>query len=179
MLWGYEKANEAHMIDPEFHLVRLTAQSKRADPKHVPGGVPAWTAADVQALAGSIGDIFAYWAILAKFCQSDIATANLTDAIQRLSWQSWRDKPLNRDTAFSVDLSDRLAQAAVLCFICPRTSDGHLRGDEFVAAYIGRHRNTFAPRYKRHWQALLGKLHALESSGLEDLRRAQYHDQSD
>lgn len=160
-------------VNPEFHLVRLTAQSKNADPKHVPGGVPAFSVEDVQALAGSINDIFAYWAVLAKYCQSDVAITNLTEAFQILAWQAWRDKPSHRETAYSVDLSNKLAEAAVLCFLCPRDSQGHLRGDEFVARYIGRHRTTFGPKYKRHWQALLGKLHALESEGLQDVRRAQ------
>lgn len=168
-------------MNPEYHLVRLTAQSKRSDPKQPQGGMPEFSNQDVQLLCALIGaptpegfntNLPAYWAVTAKYCQSDISEVNLVNWLQRISWAAWYGNRRNSDTPLMPSVNDRLAESAVLLFLNPRDREGKLRSLDWVASYVGKGRATFFRRYRAHWGRLLAKLHELETRGLGDVQFA-------
>jgi hypothetical protein len=159
-------------IDPEYYLVRLTAQSKGADPKLPGGGKPVLTQQDIQLLASCVKNRFSYWALTGKYCDSEISESNLVEAMHLFSRSIWHGAPRNRNVLVSTLVLDRLAESAVIIYMNPRDGRGRMRTDAWISAYIGRSRNTFGSRYKLHWGALLGKLHELESEGLAEIRSA-------
>lgn len=160
------------MTNPEYFLVRLSAQSKGSDPKQPSGGKPELTAQDIQMLCSMVGSVFDYWAITAKYCQSEVAEKNLLQAMRHLSRRSWHETEAFRDIPVNTDELDRMAEASVLSFLNPRDSEGNLRGDQWAAAYMRCHRNTFVKKFKAHWLRLTAKLNQLETSGLADIRNA-------
>jgi hypothetical protein len=164
---------ESHLsANPEFYLVRLTAQSNGPNPKEPGGGIPEFTQQDIQQLIACIREPLVYAAINAKYCQNELAENFLLEAFRQLSRDAWHGNPAYRTVAVTTGILDGLAESAIIAYLCPVAPDGTIRGYDWAAAYISKDRKTFRYNYQSHWRSMANKLAEYESEGLSNIRRA-------
>jgi hypothetical protein len=168
---------ESHLsANPEFYLVRLTAQSNGPNPKEPGGGIPEFTQQDIQQLISCIREPLVYAAINAKYCQNELAESFLLEAFRRLSRDAWHGNAAYRAIPVTTAILDGLAESAIIAYLCPIAPDKTARGYEWAAAYVGKDRKTFRYNYQAHWRSMSNKLAEYESEGLSNIRRAARKD---
>lgn len=156
----------------EFHLARLTAQSKRSNPKLPFGGRPEITVEDVRAALAS-SNPWEYVAVASRVCQCERATIKLLDMTRALSLRAWYLRPDNYRTRASLEQLDLMAEAAVLAFLSPLDGDeqklddgARVRRDEtWAARYCKIAPKIFAANYRDHWRRMISVLDDFYRSG--------------
>ena len=158
----------------EFQLARLTAQSKRSNPKIPTGGAPEITVEDVRtALVSCPRPV--YLAVAAKVCQCERAELELRKVAHRVSSIEWRRNPMNYRTRASLEQIDLIADAAVLAFLNPNgeeDDDGNRvkRDEEWAARVCKVSVREFASNYRFHWKRVGSVLEGWYAEGASRFR---------
>ena len=146
----------------EFHIARLTAQSK-TDPKNPSGGKPEISIEDIQAARGCL-NWFEDVALMARTAQDRISSENLLGVAQAISTHEWRQYEKNYRTKITNERLDKIAQAAVLTFLSPFENPKAMvdqqvkRDDSWAAKWVGTTDQVWARDFRQHFGVVLGKI---------------------
>lgn len=148
----------------EYLIIRALPQSQQQDPKHISGGVPKYSGQHIQ-MVHSVVPKYAHDALFARHGDEQ-AEGRLLDWLKSESVREWHKNLLNLNTPVTTRELHRIAEVAVIKYVCPVNDRGEKWTDEWAAKYIGFQgreltERTWRVRFRNHQHLMESKLDGL------------------